>query len=72
MRLPMHTQHSIDFSRGDMPKDDSLRLLESFKRGRLALEAKLRNGCSSDEFSQLTQLLNAVEAAQAFIESTTV
>lgn len=70
MRSPMHTQHAVDFSRSAMSQDESRRLLEVLKRGRIALEAKLRNGCSGNEFRQLTHLLTAVEAAESFVEST--
>lgn len=72
MRSPMHTQHTVGFSRGDVSQDESRRLLEVLRRGRYALEAKLRAGCSGNEFSQLAQLLVAVEAAEEFVESAAV
>lgn len=70
MQSLTQTQHTADFSNGGMSQDESRRLLNVLRSGRYALEAKLRSGCSGNEFSQLMQLLAAVEAAEEFVEST--
>lgn len=72
MRSPMQSQHAVDFSKADMAQDESRRLLDVLTRGRYALEEKLRSGCPGNEFSQLKQLLVAVEAAEEFVKSVAV
>lgn len=72
MRSPMQAQHAMDFSKADMAQEEARQLLGVLTRGRYALEAKLRSGCPGNEFSQVKQLLVAVEAAEEFVKSVAV